>query len=235
MPISENVQETIQDSNTYLTNFVQREKVHNPIGDFIAPPFKVRLEAGKYLRYTEDIHRVWDNRIVGRQEALEIQWDATEESYACEEYGMAKFVSDKAKKQAISPIKLEQEAGKRLKHYQTKARDWRIWQIAGSAAIVPFVNVGAAWGTAAGTPITDILTAMAAIETARGVLPNKILVPTQVAIRMIQTTEWQNYFMLAGNFQHATNGSFSILDALRKMELVPMVTSTMGLRSYMCT
>ena len=77
--IGENTQETIQDSNQYLTNFVQREKVHNPIGDFIAPPFKVRLEAGKYLRYTEDIHRVWDNRLVGRQEALEIQWDAEEE------------------------------------------------------------------------------------------------------------------------------------------------------------
>jgi hypothetical protein len=236
MSIDANVQETIQDSNQYLTNFVKRFPVHNPIGDFIAPPFRVKLEAGNYLRYTEDIHRIWENRITGRQKALEIQWDAEYDTYACLEYGMAKFVSRKAKAQAIAPIKLEQEAGKRLKHYQAKARDFRVWQIAGSAAVVTQgANIGAAWAAAGGTPITNLLTGMAAIEASIGVLPNKILVPSAVALAMISTTEWQNYFLLSGNFDYAKEGAFNIMTGLRKLGLEPMVTGVRGLSTYKCT
>lgn len=237
MGIGTNVSEVIADTNTYLTNFIKREKVHNPIGDFIAPPFRVRLEAGRYLRYTDDIHRIFENKIVGRQEALEIQWDASYDSYACEEYAMSKFVGDKAKAQAIAPIKLEQEAAKRLKHYQAKARDDRVWQIAGSAAVVTqTINIAAAWNAAGGTPISDILTGMATVEASRGVLPNKILVPTQVALRMIRTTEWQNYFMLSGNFSNVNGADFDIVNALqRKLGLQTMVTSVRGLSSYKCT
>jgi hypothetical protein len=237
MGIGTNVSEIIADTNAYLTNFVKKEKVHNPIGDFIAPPFRVRLEAGRYARYTDDIHRIFENKIVGKMKAHEIQWDVSYDSYACEEYAMAKWVGDKAKAQAIAPIKLEQEAAKRLKHYQAKARDDRVWQIAGSAAVVTqTVNIGAAWAGAAGTPITDILTGMRVIEAARGVLPNKILVPTQVALSMIRTTEWLTAFQNAGNFANVRGGDFDIISALRnKLQLQTMVTSVRGLDSYKCT
>jgi hypothetical protein len=237
MSISTNVTETIQDTNTFLTNFIKRSPVHAPIGDFIAPPFRVKLEAGKYLKYTDDIHRIFENKITGRQKALEIQWEAEEDTYACEEYAMSKFVGNKAKAQSIAPIKLEQEAAFRLKQYQQKARDDRVWAIAGSAAIVTqTINIGAAWNGAAGTPISDILTGMATIEASIGVLPNRILVPTQVALRMIRTTEWQNYFMLSGNFGNVNGGDFDIVNALRtKLNLQTMVTSVRGLSTYKCT
>lgn len=235
MAIDANVLETIQDSNTFLTNFVKRYPVPQAFDNFVAPAFRVKLEAGKYVKYTEDIHRVFENKITGRQKSLEIQWEVEEDSYACEEYGMAKFVSNKAKAQAVSPIKLEQEAAARVKMYQRLARQYRIWAIAGNATIVTqTVNIGAAWGGAAGTPITNILTGMATIEASIGMLPNKILIPSQVALSMIATTEWRNYFAYAGNFGFVKNGTFSVADGLKSLGLDVMVTNVKGLSTYKC-
>lgn len=235
MPISENVRETIANSNIFLTNMVVRHKLRKPFADFVAPPFKVKLEAGKYLRYTEDIHRIFENKITGREKAPEIQWEATEETYACEEYGMSKFVSNKAKAQAIEPIKLEIEASMRLKMYQAQARAYRIWQIAGNAAIVTqgSGDLAAAWDTAAGTPVSDILDGIATIEDSIGVEPNKILIPTQVALKMIKTTEWKDYFRYTQvGFK---NGLFNAVEGLRHLGLNPMVTNIQGLNTRKCT
>lgn len=236
MAIAENVRETIQNSNIFLTNFVEKHKLQAQIDEFIAPSFRVRLEAGRYLRYTEDIHRIWENKITGRQKSLEIQWQAEEESYACEEYGMSKFISNKAKAQAVDPIKLEVEAGIRLKYYQSQARSWRVWQIAGSAAIVTqTINIGAAWAGAGGTPVSDILTGMGVIEASLGVRANRILIPTQTALNMIQTTEWRNYFAYAGNYGVAGGAQFNPVSGLRALGLQPLMTSIRGLSTPKCT
>ena len=236
MGISDNLLETIQDQNTFLTNLVQRSKLQAPFADFVAPPFRVRLEAGKYVRYTDDIYRVYENKIIGRQEAREIQWDVEEETYACEEYGLSKFVSDKSKEQSIAPINLEAEAAMRVKEYQAKARAYRVSQISHSAAIVTqTLDLNGSWATAAGTPVSDILNAMATVEAAVGVIPNRILVPTQVALNMLQTTEWKTYFVNAGNYNFVQNGAFSILGGLKQMGLEPLVTGARGLSTYKCT
>lgn len=234
--IAENVMESIQDSNQYLTNFVKRPKVADSFGDFIAPPFQVKLENGNYVVYNDDIFRVWENQMAGRQEAREIQWNVSHASYACEEYGLCKFVSDKAVAQNIAPIRLEQEAADRVQWYQRHARDYRIWAIAGNTAIVTqTLNIGGAWSTAAGTPITDILNAMATVETSIGVLPNRVLIPRQVALNMIRCTEWQTYFLTAGNFAYAPGAPFSVTGGLAKLGLEVLECGTKGLSTHKCT
>ena len=226
--IGENVKETIQNQNVFLTNMVKAFSVRKPFADFVSPPFQVKLEAGKYLRYTQDIYRIWENKVTGRQKALEIQWEAEEAPYACEEYAMAKFVSNKAKRQSISPIKLEIEASKRLKTYQAQARAYRIAQIAFNQAIITQgVNVASAWNVLAGTPVADILTGMGVIEDAVDEDANAIVIPNQVALKMIQTTEWKNYFQNTEiGFK---KGLWNAVAGLRHLGIEPLVTSTKGL------
>jgi len=226
--------ETIQNVNSFLTNFATGYKERNPVADFVAPPFQVKLEAGKYVEYTKSVFRIYDDKITGREKAKEIQWDVEEATYACEEYSMEKFVSDKKKAQAYEPIKLDLDAAKFLKRFHMASREYRVNAIAGSAAIVTQgANVASAWAGAAGTPITDILAGMATVETAIGIEPNKILIPTQVALRMINTTEWDNKFVYTDT--GFNSGLFNAVSGLKQLGLEVMLTNTVGLDTYKCT
>ena len=220
-------QETIQNTNTFLSNFCTSYKLQNPVADFVAPDFRVKIEAGKYAEYNKSIMRIYDDRITGSEHAKEIQWDIDEGTYLCEEYSMEKFVSNKQKEQAVDPIKLDKDATKFLKRFHALSREYRINQIAGNAAIIPGVNIASAWATAAGVPITNILTGMAAIETATGgYLPNRIVIPGAVALRMIQTTQWAAYFTFTD--MGFKNGLWNAVSGLKQLGLEVMLTSVHG-------
>jgi hypothetical protein len=221
-------QETIQNVNTFLTNFATGYKLPMTFADFVAPLLPVKLEAGKYVEYTKSTWRIYDDKIRGSEHAKEIQWDVDEATYECEEYSMEKFVSDKKKNQSVAPINLDKDAVKFLKRFHTLAREYRIWQIAGSAAIVTqTANIASAWAAAGGTPITDILLGMATIEAAVGFIPNRILIPTAVALRMIQCTQWQTYFRFTDT--GFKNGLWNVVSGLRQLGLEVQLTSVSGL------
>ena len=225
--------ETIQNVNTYLTNFATGYAMRNPVADFVAPPFQVKYEAGRYVEYTKSVFRIFDDKISGRERAKEIQWDVDCGTYACEEYSMEKFVSDKAKAQAVEPIRLDEDATKFLKRFHAQAREYRINQIAGNTALIPNINIAAAWAGAAGTPVADILLGMSTIDIACGFIPNRILIPNQVALRMIQTTEWRTYFTFTS--EGFNSGLFDAVAGLRKLGLEPMLTNSVGLSTAKCT
>lgn len=225
--------ETIQNVNTYLTNFATGYKMRNPVADFIAPPFQVKYEAGRYVEYTASVFRVFDDKISGRERAKEIQWDVDYSTYACEEYSMEKFVSDKARDQAVDPIKLDEDATRFLKRFHSQSREYRIFQIAGNTALIPNVNIASAWAGAAGTPITNITTGIATIAAACGFYPNRIVIPDLVALSMINTTEWRNYFTFTS--QGFDTGLFDPVAGLRQLGLEPMMTNGMGLSTAKCT
>jgi hypothetical protein len=225
--------QVILDTNTFLTNFSKAFKMVDPVDDFIAPPFKVKLEAGKYVEYDETIYRIWDDKITGNMEPMEIEWDVDEGTYSCEEYSMGFFVSDKQRAQAVNGIKLDQDAVKYVKYYHHQARAYRIFQIAGSTALVNNTNIGGAWNTAAGTPVSDILDAIAAIANrVAGYKPNKILVPLQVALKLIKTTEWKDYFKYTWGLSTSGGGLFDFIEGIRNLNLEPLVTSQTGLSEY---
>jgi len=212
-------------------------KMRASVAEFVAPSFAVKLEAGKYVEYDKSIFRIWDDKISGEETAKEIQWDVDEATYACEEYGMAKFVSDKKKAQAVDPIRLDRDATKNLKRFHTMAREYRVNVIAGSTAIVTqTAAIAAAWAGAAGTPVTDILTGMSTVNIATtGYLPNRILIPTPVAIRAIQTTQWLSYFQYRGDVAKASDPLVSFVAGLRIFGLDPMLSDIYGLSEYKCT
>ena len=225
--------ETIQNVNTFLTNFVQGYRARTvSTADFIAPPFQVKLEAGKYVEYNKTVFRVWDDKIIGDEEAKQIQWDVDQNTYACEEYSMGKFVSNKKKAQAIDPIRLDLDASRMLARFHAKAREYRVNAIAGSTAIVTNgVALASAWATpTTAVPVQNLLDGMASIA---ALLPMeefesrfRILIPIEVALKMIQSTDWKSYFI-----NHATveKALFSAVDGLRAMGIEPLMCSPMGL------
>jgi hypothetical protein len=223
--------ETIQEVNRFLTNFSTSYKVVGPVADFVAPPFKVKYEDGKYVEYTKSVFRVFDDKISGSEYAKEIQWDVDEATYSCEEYSMEKFVSDKKKEQAVDPIQLDKDTVKMVKQFHMLAREYRVNQIAGNAAIVTqTANIAAAWNAAGGTPVSDILTGMSTVEAATaGYVPNKILIPTSVALAMIKTTEWKEYFRYTDSGYK--NGLWNAVSGLKQLGLNVMLTSVHGLSS----
>jgi hypothetical protein len=227
--------ETITNDFSYLTNFATNYRLCNPVADFVAAPFRVKHQEGKYVEYDKTQFRIWDDKISGEETSKEIQWDVDESTYACEEYGMAKFVSDKKAAQAISVIKLKQDTTKMLKQFHALAREYRVNQIAGNNAIVTqTANIASAWNTAAGTPITNIYTAIETVVNSTGCFrPNKIVLPMRVALKMIQTTEWTTQFR--GTEVGFKNGLWSAVSGLRHMGLEPMLTNVQGLSEYKCT
>lgn len=223
--------ETILDTNSYLTNLVLGYKTPNPVADFIAPPFQVKLEAGKYAAFNKTVFRIWDDKISGSEEPKEIQWDVDEESYACEEYSMAKFVSDKQKANSIKPIDLDATAVYMLKRFHASSREYRINQVAGNAAIVGTTRaMASAWNVAGGTPITDIENAMGTVATlVPGYVPNRIVMSIQVALKIIQTTEWRAHFVFTDS--GFKNGLFDCVSGLRQIGLEPMITNITGINT----
>lgn len=223
--------ETILDTNSYLTNLVLGYKIPNPVADFIAPPFQVKLEAGKYAAFNKTVFRIWDDKITGSEEAKEIQWDIDYSSYACEEYSMAKFVSDKQKANSIKPIDLDATAVYMLKRFHAASREYRINQVAGNAALVGTTRaMASAWNVAGGTPIADIINAIGTINNlVPGYRPNRILMTTQVALKIIQTTEWRAYFTFTS--EGFKDGLFDPVAGLKHLGLTPMITDVTGINT----
>lgn len=225
--------EVILNTNIFLTNFSKAFPIIGLADDFIAPPFKVKLEAGKYVEYDETIYRIWDDKIIGNMEPLEIEWNVDEGTYACEEYSLGKFVSDKQKGQAVNGIKLDQDAVKYVKYYHHQARAYRIFQIASSTSLVHNTNIAGAWNTTDGTPVTDIVNAIGLISTrVPGFIPNKIVIPLAVVLKAILTDEWKDYFKYTWGLSKTGGGLFDFAEGLKHLHLEPQIVNTVGLSEY---
>jgi hypothetical protein len=217
-------------TNQFLTNFATGYTLQYPVADFIAPPLKVLRSADKYVEYTKSQFRVFDGKVHGREPAKEIQWDLSESTYNCEEYELAYFVSDKIARNSDKPINLETDAVKQLKMSQALAREARVAAIAGSATFITNTTaIGGDWDiVATGTPFADIMTAVAAIEDANGGYPgNAIVIPNQVGLNMIMTTEWKSFFQYSDS--GFRQGLFSVISGLKNVGLEPMLTGVKGL------
>lgn len=207
-----------------LTNFATRYRVNDAVGDFIAPPFKVKHDSDKYTTYGKGSLRLYDNKISGRQEAREIDVEIDSASYACEEYSLSKFVSNRKRQNTDRPINMDQDAVRKIKDAQLLSREKRVYDIAGNASIVTqTVDAGGDWNDVTnGTPIADIRTALSTIwrSQAGSVKANSIVIPVDVAIEMVGTDEYRDYFKYSGL---ASNEQFNIVSGLRHLGLTPMM------------
>jgi hypothetical protein len=212
-----------------LTNFATRYRVNDDVADFVAPPFKVKHNSDKYTEYGKESLRLYDNKLSGRQEAREIDVDISTSTYATEEYSLAKFVSARKRSNTDRPINMDQDAVRKLKDAQMIAREKRVADIAGDNTIITqTADAAGDWDTiTSGTPIADIRTGMKTIWTAQAgsVKANAITIPVDVAILMIGTDEYRDYFKYSGL---ASNEQFNIVSGLRHLGLQPMMAGVHG-------
>lgn len=217
--------ETVKTS-ILLTNLATRYKADMDVADFVAPPFKVKRSSDKYAEYNKSSQRIYDNKISGRQKPQEISQDVTTSTYTCEEYALGRFVADRSMENADKPINLKADAMRQVKEAMMISREKRIIDIAGNASIVTQTSAPADWNTAAsGTPIADILTAIKTIWQNGQVTANSIVIPMSVAIEMIKTDEYKEYF------KYHSAGKAELFDAvsgLRNLGLQPMVAGMFG-------
>lgn len=218
-------------TNTFLSNFATGFEIKNPVADFVAPPIKVKNSADKYVQYTKSQFRVFDGKVKGREPAKEIQWDLSEGTYTCERYKLGYFVSDILARNSDAPINLEKDAVAQLKKSMSIAREYRVASIAASASFITNTTaIGADWATVlTGTPVADIMAAMASVEAASGgYVPNRIVIPTRVALTLVTTTEWKSFFQYTDS---GRPGLFSAVSGLKQVGLDPMMCGVKGLNT----
>jgi hypothetical protein len=215
-----------------LTNMATRYRVNDSVADFIAPPFKVKKSSDKYVEYPKGSLRLYDNKISGRERAPEIDVEVTSSNYSCEEYSLAKFVSDRSRMNADKPINMDMDAVRKIKDAMLIAREKRVFDIAGNNAIVTqTVDASGDWNNVtAGNPIADIRLGMSTIWQAQAgsVKANSIVIPVDVAIEMIGTDEYRDYFKYNGM---ASNEQFNIVSGLRHLGLEPMMAGVHGVNT----
>lgn len=219
--------------DVYLSNFIKRYSCECDIADFIAPPFKVKRSSDKYLVYGKENFRVYDNRIGRREHMKEIDPSADESTYTCEEYGLAAFVYDRDLGNVEKPVKLKEEKVSHIKDAQARSRNYRVMQIAASTTLIGSTAIGADWAIpGTGTPVADILAAMISINNAACKKPNSIVMTYQVALTMIQTDEWKEYFKYTWGLKPSGDGLFDAFAGLRHLGLEPKYAECRGVNTY---
>jgi len=218
----------------YLTNFIRKEVEGQGQADFVAPPFKVLRPSDKYLIYGKENLRYYDNKIVGRAKAKEIDVQATDGSYSCEEYETGFFVSDRAMRNidGVAGIKLREQKAMNAARSQARSREKRIWDIAGSASIVTQTSALAnAWDTpSSATPVTNLLNAIKTIYDSTGLRANACIMSLGAALKAIQATEWKEYFHFTE--KGFDNGLFECVSGLKYIGLNVQISGMRSLSTY---
>ena len=217
--------------DVYLQNIIKRYTSKSDCGEFIAPSFKVKRSSDKYLIYGKENERVYDDKIGRRGVVKEIDVQATDGRYACEEYADAAFVYDRDAGNVEKPIKLMEEKTKHIKDTKERNRTYRILQIAASTSLIPNTNIASAWATpSTSTPVNDILDAMVAIDDGVALPANAIVMNYEVALNMIKSTQWKEYFKYTDSGYK--DGLFSAISGLKQLGLEPKLCSARGLSTY---
>jgi hypothetical protein len=207
-----------------LTNFATGYKLGQRVADFIAPPFKVMRPGDKYAVYGKGSQRIWDNRVGKSGQARKIDLSATDANYACEKYALATDLYDDDRNNSDNPVLYEQNRVRNVLDSQQRAREYRVCAIAGSGSVVTQTSAPADWNTpSTGTPIADIRAALGTVQAAAQVIPNRIVIPDAVAINMIGTDEWADYFKYT-----SAQGLFDLVSGLRNLGLQTMQAGVFG-------
>lgn len=207
----------------FLTNFATRYKLKNPVADFIAPPFKVKRVSDLYGTYGKGNQRVYNNKVSGREVAKETTLSVGQETYNCELYSLSSFLLDRIRDNTDFPINLEKDKTRQLVEDMARAREYRVAQIAGNSSIITQgATPSTKWdNVSSGTPVADILTAMATIHENSQEEANAIVMTLSVALKMIKTNEWKEYFKYTDT---GIKSLFNVVSGLRQLGLEPMIS-----------
>lgn len=224
----------IKDKHTdqYLTNFIQRYRCDDDCSEFIAPSFKVKRPSDKYLIYGKENFRVYDNKLVRREPMKEIDVQADDGTYSCEEYGLAGFVYERDQSNVDQPIKLMEEKTQHVKDRMIAARQYRVFAIATNTSLINSTAIAATWATAAGTPVADVLDAMIRIKNDICQPANAIVMNYEVALTLIRTTEWKDYFQYTWGLKPSGDGLWDAVQGFRHIGLDVRLCDGRGVNTY---
>jgi hypothetical protein len=176
----------------YLTNFSVRYANEGFVADILAPNTPVRFSSDKYIIYDKANFRISDNTYKSGTKAKEVNWEVSEGTYKAEEYALEHYITDQELKNYDAPQDAEEDGVSLLMDKHLLARENRVIQLATDTAVVTQTTTPSTkWSTpATATPKADIFTAIATIQGATGITPNKIIIPQDVALKLALCKEY---------------------------------------------
>ena len=217
-------------TNQFLTNFLLSYKLANPVADFVAPPFHVLRPSDKYGIYNKSQNIIYQNETKDGEEPKEIDYQVTQGTYTCREHKLGKGVYWRSRRMTDGVFNLDYDAVRFLKRAQAIAREYRVSQIAASASFVTHYSdlTSAPWSSkTGGYPVDNIIDGAAYVTgVTGGYTPNRMVLPTKVALTMIKTDNWTDHFKY--NTVGFSGGLWSAADGLKNLGIDPMMTSVQG-------
>lgn len=174
--------------DSVLTSISVAYKNTGFVGDLIMPKVKVKKESDTYYIYGREKFKIQDTLRAVRSDYKRIDWTVTTDTYRCHEYGLEQLIDDREKDNADDPLDLEIDATETVTDMIMVDREKRIADLLTTAA--NFTNYTTLSGTdqwddyTNSDPMDDIETARNAINAATGLMPNAMVIPNEVYIKL---------------------------------------------------
>lgn len=143
-----------------LTIFSQSYRNVGFIADIVCPQVSVTKEIDKYFIYDFTSFLDVQTRIADGDPAGEIEWSPTQGTFACEEYGLKKKITDRQRDAADAPLNLDQDTTAIITDMILLGKEKRVstdFTTTSNYASASWYSTPAnGWDTAAGTPFADI-------------------------------------------------------------------------------
>jgi hypothetical protein len=181
----------------YLTTIAVTYGPTGHIADSVLPPINVADETGLYYVYDKSRFQLAYAKRAPRTIYKELEWAATQDSYAAEEYGLEMKIDDRERSNSALPADLDETGTEVLTDVLLNVREQRVASLVTNAANFPAghtVTLLAAdqWTDPTSTPIDDIEAGRAQIRRASGSLPNRILMGYEVWTKLKRNAQVLN-------------------------------------------
>lgn len=226
MPLQSNVIR----KDRFLSNFATKYKVEERVADFISPPFAVPRPTDVYAQFTKANLRVYDTAISRGEEAKQIEIDYLEGTYNCKEQEIGTWIANKDVRNMDANWQIDKVKTTWILDAHRIARENRVLQIARNPAIVTQNSTPAnLWSDITnGTPVKDVLDAMATVKRSSTKTPNAICMTLTTALKLINTNDWRD------RFKFTTPGFPNLFDAIsgfKQLGLQPMISGVFGVNT----
>ena len=201
-----------------LTNFLRNYKfeLQTMVQDIVAPRKPRRNAKGEYMSLGTELWKIDVSDAKGpRSEPNEIAYDTSLTSFACDEYALAIFVSDKERREALSPWDPMRQAAITLRHALMLRKEKRVVDLA--AATSNTTTPANDWDNALATIVADVNAGKAAMKAALGWKPNTVLWGDHISDEIVGQADIVDLIKYAAAMARPT----SILDNLSSDDLPP--------------
>lgn len=208
-----------------LTNLALEYQNKAFIADRVLPPRPVPNKAGKYKAYSQADEFLIDDALIGpNSPANEIGYKVTEDTFACDDYGLKTWVSQEEIDNAVAPLAPMRKAVQKVMRHIMRRRERRVAQAVLNTANYATANkldVQGAWATTS----TDVVSQLQTGVDACAAPPNTMVIDLK-SFRALQRNE-KLLAAIKGTLQPQMIGSAET----PKMEGDPMAAASVSVTS----